>query len=62
MAAMDPTPVEVAGFTTIEALYDWTGISAGPFRESVVAMLGTPANLKDIALITEGEWASIIEA
>ena len=61
-AAMDPSSGDLAGFTTIEDLYDWAGINDGPFRESVVEKLGTPTTLKDIALITEGEWTSIIES
>ena len=58
-------PPAVPKFTDATPLTDimhWAGIPADPFRDSVMAALGDPSHVRDVAHITELEWAEFVNS
>ena len=59
-----PPPVGAA-FTVATPLMDimqWAGIPADSLRDSALAYLGDPTHSRDIAYITEAEWADFVNS
>jgi hypothetical protein len=54
-AGVDPDPTELAALSDIESVRAWTGITAAQY-DALSDGLGAPRFVREIALITAGDW------
>lgn len=56
---MDPTEAELNAITTLGDIADWAGTTGG-LHDTLVASLGTPTKLRDIAFISRQTWDRVV--
>ena len=56
---MDPTEAELNAITTLGDVADWAGTTGG-LHDTLVASLGTPTKLRDIAFISRQSWDRVV--
>ena len=64
---LDPTPTELNGIGSIANAADWAGVidtvapnPVVPLRSKVLAALGTPTLIRDIAMVSRTDWDAAI--
>ena len=57
-----PSAEERAAIVSIDAAFTFANIEEAPLRESIVAALGAPASLRDIALISDTDFDAALNS
>lgn len=56
---MDPSETELNAMSTLADVGNWAG-TTGPLEESLLALLGRPTKLRDVAFIARTTWDRVV--
>ena len=57
---MEPTSAELEGFSNVDDIYTWSGLSAGRAKDALHAVLGQPSNMRIAAAIPVAVFRTMV--